>query len=1178
MSNGGQERRLEYVDDLTGLHNRRYFREKLLAEKRKADKEGLSFGLAMIDLDNFKPINDMHGHLTGDRVLAQVGELLSSSVRPSDILCRYAGDEFVVIMPDIEEHGMRSVAERIKENLRSASWTNEKGESIKPVTCSLGYSFYAESGKSLDELVDWADQALYAVKRKGGDDFCGEMQLPEESKGHPLVSTPYIVGREEELRHLKSILESVKLEGSRLVLIHGEAGVGKTRLVRELRQVLERNGGVALLGDCHEETRSIPYYPFREAFNRFFDEKKDAGFSLLSQLPEYSQRELARILPRLKDMKPSELERASDSFRLFEAVRLLVHEVSIQSPGSLLFVIEDLHWSDEASLDLFHYLVHNLKDAGALLCGTYRTEEKESEPRLVRFAGTLRREKLSEEVSLSPLSAEDVSTMIRLLCPGSNASRDYEDFLYQKTEGNPFFVEEMLKYLSTKGIDSCPPEIREIPLSIYAVLQRRMDSLAPGMKEVFACAALVGEEFEFDVLSKVQKTEGILDVVEAGVRAHIIRENIEGEGGHYHFVHSLMVDILYSGISKVRRKLWHRQVGEALEEVYAGRLEVLNGRLVYHYERAEEWEKAFACAVRSARQAREDYANQEAIQLYRKAKVILHRLGRDTRRDAIAISEELGETYEVVGEYRTALEEYQLAHDLAREEKDEKKQGDALFRMSEVYIVEGDLDAAMAYVERSRQIYEKIGFQKGVGACLGAIGAIRSRRGDYDGGLSFHEMALDIRRELGDRREVADSLESIGSVYWSRGDYTDALEYISEALELRREAGDKMGAGDSLSMIGNIHWSRGDYDEALECHKETLRLRREMGYRRGIAGSLTNIGNVNWGMGDYGEAMRHHEESLTINREIGFKVGELGCLTNVGNILGARGDYAEALQYHTEALRISNEVGDKMNVGIALINTGDTHLQMGDYGQALESYRESLAINREIGDKDGAAFGLWGIGNVYQGVYDIDKAMEYHAEALSLFDEMGMKTEKTGVLASIGLDHHLLGDDESALDYLGQAREMLTQFQTTEAAPEVLTALIEIHLDKGDFERVREYCEELASMGEEEELKKYIVITKRTKAQLLMKDVASGRLPEKSLEEAEILLGEARAIAEKIEALPLQWKVILSQAELHETRGDSRRAREHLDLAKEVVNSIAAKMGDEELQRSFLNSRQVRRD
>jgi diguanylate cyclase (GGDEF)-like protein len=322
------EKRLEYLDDLTGLYNRRYFRERILEEKRKADRQSSSFALMMVDLDNFKPINDTYGHLTGDRVLNQVGRLIKESLRSSDILCRYAGDEFVVILPESGEEEVIRVSERVKETFAQADWKDEKEESIQPVTCSLGYAFYSEKGSDLNQLIGWADQALYVVKRRGGNGYFGGKELPEESTGRPLSTTPHIVGREKEMRQLRSLIQGDHTKEGKFVLIHGEAGVGKTRLVRELQGALERKGGVILTGSCHEETHSIPYYPFREAFKHFFEDvgvqSALRGESLLENLPEYSQRELTRILPGLKEMEPTELERSPDPYRLFESVLLLL--------------------------------------------------------------------------------------------------------------------------------------------------------------------------------------------------------------------------------------------------------------------------------------------------------------------------------------------------------------------------------------------------------------------------------------------------------------------------------------------------------------------------------------------------------------------------------------------------------------------------------------------------------------------------------------------------------------------------------------------------------------------------------------------------------------------------------------------------------------------------------------
>jgi tetratricopeptide (TPR) repeat protein len=1016
------------------------------------------------------------------------------------------------------------------------------------------------------------------------------------------------VGREKEVRQLKALLEEIHQKGGRMVLIHGEAGVGKTRLMGELRQVVERKGGTVLIGRCHEETRSIPYYPFREAFRHLFEARKEEVLPFLENLPEYFQWELTRLLPGLREMEPAELERAPDPFRLFESVRLLLSNVGAYSNTPLLFIIEDLHWSDEATLDLLHYLTRNLRSGqtgmSVLLCGTYRTEEVEEDARFMRVTGTLRKEGLFEEISLKPLSAEGVSAMLRLLYPGMKVPQDSQGFLYEKTDGNPFFVEEVLRSLKEGEIVEGLSKIEDIPQSIHAVLQRRMDGLSPERREVLACGALVGKEFEFEVIERVlDRPQGeILDGIEAGMKSQIVRESFTGEGERYRFAHALTADVLYSGIGKTRRRLWHGRVGEALEDVYAGRLAQLNGQLAYHFERGEKWGKALDYALKSAKQAKEDYANQEAIRLYEKAREILPRLhvGRtllSVIQENIIIANGLGDVYRITGEYEKALKEYQLMEESARRQEDKKIEGKALDKRGQVYRLQGNYDQAMAVGERSKEICQKIGDQKGVGTSLNNIGNVYLNRGDYDEALKCFKESLTITREIGDKSGIAVSLNNIGNVNRIQGNYDEALKCFEESLTIRREIGDKSGIAVSLGNIGNVHWRRGDYGDALKSFEESLMVGREIGDKRNVAVSLGNIGNVHWRRGDYGKALKCFEEFLTITREIGDKSGIAVSLGNIGNVHWRRGDYGEALKSFEESLMIGREIGDKRDVAVSLGNIGNVHWRRGDYGKALKCADESLLIRREIGDKRGVIYNLTDKGNFHRVLYDFGKSLEYQKEALTLTEEMEAMAEKAWVLSEIGTNYQLLGDNEYALQYLNDALERVVDLGLKEVEPEVLESLCKVWLSKGDSEKADEFCERMLKMAEKVGIKDYIARGKKIRGEILTaKAVAVGSSSEKTvavaesssslkidkIKEAETELKEALRIAEEIGASPLLWQIHASLGRLYSTNPEphvvqgGQKAKEQFSKAKEIIQGIASKIGDEKLKNTFLTAKPVR--
>lgn len=160
------------VDTLTKVYNRRYL-EKYLEEQIEISKENnLHLSVIMLDIDFFKRFNDTYGHDAGDYVLMHFADTLKFNVRESDVVSRYGGEEFVVVLPGTDLHGAYSVAEKLRKKVEDMSLTAISNEAPPKITCSLGISSYPLHGNNIDKLIQSADKALYKAKNSGRNRTC----------------------------------------------------------------------------------------------------------------------------------------------------------------------------------------------------------------------------------------------------------------------------------------------------------------------------------------------------------------------------------------------------------------------------------------------------------------------------------------------------------------------------------------------------------------------------------------------------------------------------------------------------------------------------------------------------------------------------------------------------------------------------------------------------------------------------------------------------------------------------------------------------------------------------------------------------------------------------------------------------------------------------------------------
>ncbi len=1078
----------------------------------------------------------------------------------------------------------------------------------------------------------------FAIEGKKSKGTTVTVTIPtEETAEHRAVSTSCLVGREKEMRKLRSALKKTARGIGKLILIHGEAGVGKTRLLAELGQGLETRGSDVLFGGCREDTRSVSYYPFREAFSRFLEVGKEEAISAFSTLPVCSKWEVGRVIPGLRSAEPADLEPAKDPFRLYEAFQLFIQKLAVQSEGPLLLAIEDLHLSDEASLGLLRYLARNLSRSAVQLCATYRTEEAPES--LHRFRRSLEEEDLSLSIHLQPLSQQDVSDMVDFLCPGVEASSQFRGLLYQKTNGNPFFVVELVRLMQKADITGTDIEITCVPQSVQAVLERRIGGLDPAAREILSCGALVGEEFEFDVLRRVihRPEMEVMEAVEVGARAHIVRESTRGEEERYRFVHGLVADALYSGIGKTRRRLWHNRVGEALERVYAGGLEELNGRLTHHFELGQNWEKAYDYALVSAKQAKETYANQEAIKLYEKARAMLPKVRRDAEEQGTAIAQGLGEIYRVTGDLEKALEEFRLAEESARSRGDQRNESEVLRSKCWVYSVQGEYDAmekhaqtsyemsrgiadrrgmaaslncmaavhmnrsdfggALEHLEEALAISREIGDEPGIGQCLLRIGVVHSERGSYGEALSHQEASLAIFRKTGNKRGTANALVNIGVISDEKGDYEEALRRFEAALETSRETGEKSSIARILKNIATVNSHIGSHEKALGYSEEALAIDKEIGNRPGVSSALLSIGVRHWAMGSYDRALKCFEEALAISTELGDKLSTAQILDNMGIVYRVKGSYDEALRCHGQAVAISREMGHKLILTHNLANVAAVHSERGSFDEALKHLTEALVMSTEIGHRAGSALVLRDIGSVHANRGDYAEGLKCFEESLKIHREIGEKKGMASALSSMGDVYQDVFDLEKAKGCHGEALELI---EGVGAKDDEIVVRLGVGIDKqlsGDNEKALECLSEIGEVVEKSGMKRLEprVLAALSEVWLAKKDFA------KTIEFCDKLLGMTGKTGLKPYHTRGKWikgEMLLSRARaMSDTSSKKTRARilgaaeaelkEAVQLAEEIgakpllwrvcasLGSAYKELGDDRASEQFRRARVV---
>ena len=476
----------------------------------------------------------------------------------------------------------------------------------------------------------------------------------------PSLDVP-LVGRDDAMRRLRQAYARALSGYGGVVLISGEAGIGKSRLMQDFATGLERPATL-LVGSGHETEQGLPYWPLVEALRPHLPA---IDWAALGAEP-LCLAEVACLLPELRTLLsdlpvPSAVEPAQAQGRLFQALaHCLLSLASQRHP--LILCLDDLHWADEATLSCLGYLARRLKRAPVLVLGAYRTEEAAA---VAALRAGLSRLGVMQEMRLEGLPQTEVLHLVRHLSGQTSGAKLFSQHLHRETGGNPFFILETLQAMFeagilwedetgwSTGVDETTEDYRELPLpdTVGQAIRDRLTRLNPQAQQVLEAGAVIGHQFDFDLVRTTSgRHEGeVVDTLDTLLARQLIGEH----DGRYRFNHDLIRAVVYGDLSYGRRRLLHRRTGEALEKLRPDDVTTL----AWHFERAETADKAVDYLLQAGDRARGLYAHEEAIDYYQRALTFLKEQGEHER--AARTLMKLGLTYHTAFDFRQARHAYE---------------------------------------------------------------------------------------------------------------------------------------------------------------------------------------------------------------------------------------------------------------------------------------------------------------------------------------------------------------------------------------------------------------------------------------------------------------------------------------------------------------------------------------
>jgi class 3 adenylate cyclase/tetratricopeptide (TPR) repeat protein len=883
------------------------------------------------------------------------------------------------------------------------------------------------------------------------------------------------VGRAAELATLRAGLDAACAGQGRVVTLTGEAGMGKSRLLHELRAAIDDTEIAVLQGSCLAYGDSTSYLPFLDAVHGLLDLREDddpdamvakvvAGVEALDtgapalheHVPLYlhllSLRSPAHPLP--EHLTGEALQHAAE-----EALAELFLASALRRPVVLL--LEDWHWTDEASATALLHLAGRLARARLLVVVTHRPDRPAIWPVDWQAQGRHIR------IDLGALTL--VPT--RMLVASRIAVRELPDALiaviHERTGGNPFFVEELCRALVEEGalavredraVLAQPIDELVLPDTVQAIIRTRLDRLDAAAKDVLRLASVIGRRFGRRLLAELYDDGARLDTVLASLVAlDLLQETHGGPEVEYMFRQALTQEVAYDSLRIEQRKALHALVGSGIEALHAARLEEHVNLLLHHFRRAEVWPSAITYGQRAAERAAALSQFQRAISILEDVRSWVAHLPDDEQRAGLLIDVLLRQErlYETLGRRNEQQGVIDRLFDLlssadrhgsgavghrteagVRAEAEsgggaEAESGGSAGRLAEVYVRQGDLHTQLGrYEDAERALGQALARRQALGDPMGeahvlrSMGFLRWHQGRYDEAVGCNEAALAIDRRRQDLAAMAMDLTNLGAVLRNIGDHGRARDCLEEAQALYQAVGRPARQAFTLYSIANIARDLGDLELAMAQYQRAHEIFTEHGDHVMSSRALAAMAGIHWENGHADESIRLSRDVVHMTREAAYGPGLSHALHTLAERLSASGEHAAAVPYLLESAEVFSKLGERHSQAEVWERLARAHEQhLDDARQALAAWDNVRALRLQIRDRAGALSALQEMARIArEKLRAPHEALAHLERALELAGELGGLAKQGEIRNAMGIVAWRLEDYPAALAHYEHAR------------------------------------------------------------------------------------------------------------------------------------------------------------